>query len=1365
MVALKHYILVGILYFIAFTLIKGQNPSQNPEFITHIKHFGTQDGLSHHIINDIAKDERGILWLATRYGLNRFDGKSFKVFDQKNGLFKNEMGRIYPDGPVLWCLHDERERAFQAFSLFHTTKENTISLQTHLGEELPFEEKDIQQVWFVEEALIFELSASRDHAKYIYSSQIGIQLLDFLKEGEWVIQASPNSLWLENKTTASFSLRQTDTNGKEIQQYDVNFLSLGDHYNIRPIFGSNGQLSWFIYTNHTTKKTGLFQVKVDGEIQVYNNQNTQSINGSNIPLLRTAVSYIPEYDAFWFLGNKSGLISSNGELLYELPPESNGRTVMIDRGLIWQYGVDGFSQIELKKNTFKTLFTNNEFGRSFRTILSKEGNLYFFSNSGVYKMPKNQNAPYQKILEYGFSAYKDKRGDFWFDSKRLSKYYPENPSVEHFGDLLNSEIWSFFEDNNGKIWYGAKGLFCFDPKTNQNREVNYNEYGILKTSTVYHFFELNEEELLLCSTSGLYKLHLSKGIVERYWSEATAPFFLPADDFRHLYYDKTDQSFWLAASQVGLVHWQPAKNQSKLHPLHNMNANTIHAVYADDYGFLWLSTENGIIQFNKSTYRFKAYLPKDGTSSHEFNRISHFQDTDGTLYFGSINGVTIFHPKDFSDRAELSDAPKVLVVELNQYLDETQNIVNKTADFFQKREIKLNAGDRFFNLKLTLDNFSESQNTAYTYQIKNVDKDWTTALNNEISISGLPYGKQVLAIRAILENGQYSEVLEVPVQVLPPFYLKWWFIASTILAGAILSIMIILWRTRRLKLQKALLEDEVASRTKQIQEDKKVIEKQAEALLELDKTKSRFFANVSHELRTPITLIQGPVESVLKNQNPNTKEFSLLSKAKQNTQNLHRLVNEILDLTKLEAQKLQLEEHPVVFYTFLRKIIANFQSLADSKSIQYTFQYKPCKELQIELDTNKFEKVLNNLLSNAFKFTPKEGRITVNVEDLGNALSLKIQDNGRGIPAKDLPHIFNRFYQSSINKKAEGGLGIGLALSMEFVKLMNGKMWVESNTKDINQGSTFSVQFPKKEIMTMLSTEEKVVLNKDTENGLQSHNPASLSSAANITPSTNYTILLVEDNPDLRDYIQFLLSPTYRVITAENGEEGLSFLSGQWAVDREPANCLLPTAHCQLILSDVMMPIMDGFEFLEKVKANEQWSQIPVIMLTARAEMKNKLKALRIGVDDYMVKPFSEEELMVRIENLLGNYEERKAYLEAQPISNEATKIIENGNDWLLKLEGIIIADIGNPIFSVDYVAERLSINRNKLYQKVKSLTGLTPNQYFRTVRLQKAKELLETGSCKSVKETAIQVGFYKIDYFSSLYKKQFGKSPSEYLE
>ena len=450
-------------------------------------------------------------------------------------------------------------------------------------------------------------------------------------------------------------------------------------------------------------------------------------------------------------------------------------------------------------------------------------------------------------------------------------------------------------------------------------------------------------------------------------------------------------------------------------------------------------------------------------------------------------------------------------------------------------------------------------------------------------------------------------------------------------------------------------------------------------------------------------------------------------------------------MTKFDAHKLVLEETAVVFYTFLRSIISNFESIAEIQSIELVFVYDVPKSLQIKVDKKKLQKILNNLLSNAFKFTPKKGKVIVHIRDLGKTIQISVKDTGRGIHAEDLPNVFNRFFQSSINKKAEGGLGIGLALSMESVQLMKGEMWAKSHINEIKTGSTFYLQFPKKEIIKMITTEEQVIINDEKK---LITTPISFTENKS-TEVKEETILIVEDNYDLRDYLSFILLPHYNIITAENGQEGLEKLA---------------ITNCQLILSDVMMPIMDGFDFLEKVKANDRTRGLPFIMLTARAESQTRLNALRIGVDDYLIKPFNEEELLVRVKNLIANYKERKIFI-AEESHDENSALLEPiisapDQQWLEQAEKLILKEMGNGVFSNDYLADLLSISRDTLYKNIKIFTGLTPTKYARLIRLQKAKTLLAQG--KSVKEVSYEVGFQKPEYFSKLFKKEFGKLPSE---
>lgn len=528
----------------------------------------------------------------------------------------------------------------------------------------------------------------------------------------------------------------------------------------------------------------------------------------------------------------------------------------------------------------------------------------------------------------------------------------------------------------------------------------------------------------------------------------------------------------------------------------------------------------------------------------------------------------------------------------------------------------------------------------------------------------------------------------------------------------------------------------------------KIIEHQATELQKLDKIKSRFFANVSHELRTPLTLMLGPISSALKKGDLNNRNFTLLQLAQHNGKQLLKLINSILDLAKLESDKLELKEAAVEFYSLLRRTLSQFESSAELKGIKLIIDYQLESYLKLELDVLKFETIMNNLLSNALKFTPKGGQIKVIAKEQRNQISIEVSDTGSGIHSDDLPQIFNRFYQSKQpNAPTEGGTGIGLALSKKLAMLLNGELSARSQ---LGEGSTFTFLFPKKEVLGYVEQEDFIEESEEIPN-------------IELIPPTSKegkrpAILLVEDNYSLRQYLQIILGERYHLTTAENGKVAFDLLT--------------KNKDFQLILSDVMMPVMDGYQLLEKLKSDPQFHSIPFIMLTARAELKDKLKALRIGVDDYLLKPFEEEELVARIENLLKNSLERANIqlsdtFEApddSTISNDSKSLTPEDLEWLTQFEALVNEKITDLSFTIDDLPQLMAISRTQLFRRLKKLTGLTPNQYIREVRLQKARQLLEENAYSTVKEVCYAVGFRKTQYFSKLFLNRFGKIPSDYL-
>ena len=721
-----------------------------------------------------------------------------------------------------------------------------------------------------------------------------------------------------------------------------------------------------------------------------------------------------------------------------------------------------------------------------------------------------------------------------------------------------------------------------------------------------------------------------------------------------------------------------------------------------------------------------------------------------------------------------SDNAQVKLLAVKQYRAASEKIEDVTEDFQQTKEIRLASGDRFFNLTLSTSNNFNKEGLTYHYKINGVDEEWSVVDKNVLTISGLPYGRQSLSIKALFPNGRFTkEILEVPVYVAKPFYLTLWFLLSALV---FIFSGIYLW-TRRLKKQKEILEEEVVRRTTKIK-------KQAEELRQLDKVKSNFFANMSHELRTPLTLILSPINKLLKEEKLSPDGLTLLNMIQQNGQNMHHLVDEIMDLTKLEAKQVSLNEEPVIIYLYLERLVNTFDSYAQKKQIKLSLLYKANTHLQLNLDKSKFEKILNNLISNALKFTPENGSITVLFEDLGHVLQLEVIDTGTGIHPDDLPHVFDRYYQTKqANINTQGGTGIGLALVQELVKLFEGEIKVES---ELGRGTNFVVNFPKKQILKQLDDHDIATIKalSQKENPIapptnsfvkEPAEPVSLRDPQELF-SKKPKLLVVEDNRQLREYIQMLLGSTYHIFAATNGQEALN-----WLNDRN-TEAELP----DLIISDLMMPILDGFQLLTVLKNHQKFRAIPTIMLTARADMQDKLTALRIGVDDYMIKPFVEEELQARVANLLQNAKEKKHYTESlteteetnivaladplieeeQKVKKTPTELVVSSEDleWLSEVEKKVLAMLSDFDFTLERLSGEIYLSPRQIRRRLKKITGLSFSQYLREARFREARRLLESKKVKTIKKLAYEIGMKDVKYFSQQFKQHFGKSPSEYL-
>jgi signal transduction histidine kinase/DNA-binding response OmpR family regulator len=515
------------------------------------------------------------------------------------------------------------------------------------------------------------------------------------------------------------------------------------------------------------------------------------------------------------------------------------------------------------------------------------------------------------------------------------------------------------------------------------------------------------------------------------------------------------------------------------------------------------------------------------------------------------------------------------------------------------------------------------------------------------------------------------------------------------------------------------------------------IQKDAQALKELDALKTRFFTNISHELRTPLTLILGPLRSVLNRNKLTNKDYTYLKLMEQNGQHLLVRINELLDLSRLDAQQLAMNYRTVNLYDFIKQILVSFEGIAHLKGIQFSWKHELPPHLKLSLDAGKVQKIIQNYVSNAMKFTPKNGEIIVNVHRQDQFLKIAVQDTGQGIQSKDLPKVFDRFYQVE-SSKYQGGSGIGLAICQELAHLLGGEVGVES---EWGKGSMFYVLLPY--IESYAPIEQQATTLDSTDSIVVEDIPSK-------KLDRPFNLLVVEDNVDLQQYIQLILQDEYAIQAATNGKTALELLTS--------TSPFVP----DLIISDIMMPEMNGIELLKQIKSTDALRSIPVIMLTARQDLEVKIETLRIGVDDYLTKPFVEEELQARVANLINNSINRRPIAVAE--ASTSTPLSQKDMDWLAKVEVLIQQNMAQPTFNLQQLAQELNLSPRRFQQKMKAITGMTPKQYQRTIRLDFARKLLKSGKVQTVAEASYQTGFEDPHYFSTLYKKTYGKMPSEEL-
>jgi signal transduction histidine kinase/ligand-binding sensor domain-containing protein/DNA-binding response OmpR family regulator len=1066
----------------------------------------------------------------------------------------------------------------------------------------------------------------------------------------------------------------------------------------------------------------------------------------------------------WASSFKGGLISINQQndqfKSYKHEPDIQGslssnlsRSLYQDRtGIIWVGTFNaGLNKLDRNSQKFKRFSydpntSNRErFNQVYTVIEDQEGIIWFGTDNGLNSFNRFSN----EFRNYKYDTkdksntvthiYRDETGIIWFGTTTtgLGKYDAVS-GLYHFylNDLSDSTTIShnnvrfILPDGKNILWIGTwgGGLNRFDKKTGKFTRFIHDSKNpqSLSHDQVRCIYNDRRGKLWIGTDDG--GLNSFNRTDETFKSYNFGQGALLLSEFGQgancgTICEDSKGNFWIGTYFQGIYLFDRVKGIS----IYNINEkdglanNQIKAIMEDNSGNLWISTVNGLSRFDPQTRSIKNYFNSDGVEGNNYQTNSAKKTSSGEMLFGTSDGFIMFHPDSIKDDPA---TPQLVISNVSLFNRPGEKI---TFDGFisELDELELSYDENDLRFDYVGLHFGEPEKNQYKYMLENFDNDWVDAgTQRNATYTNLDAGEYVFRVIACNRDGVWNEEgASLKIIIPPPFWATTW--AYLIYALILLSIIHLTWKMQLKRIR--------------IKHDYEMSRFEAEKLHEVDGMKSRFFVGLTKKL------LDKPNDS-------SDKED--IGVVQRNANRLHGLVNQLLDLSKLEAGKMKLEVSEQNIMPLLKGLVLSFTSLAERKKV--TLKFNTIEEkLNVYIDKDKVEKVITNLLSNAFKFTPEGGNIDFTVEKMIEDVEIRIADNGIGIPNERISNIFDRFYQVDGSHTRENeGTGIGLALTKELVELHKGKIKVESKE---GEGTTLTVLLPlgndhlKPEEICEPEKEEEEEKEKEltlTEDIIpEPENRKEKTDVDALLDTDKPLLLIVEDNSDVRKYIISHLEEDYRIQEAVDGEDGL-----EQAIKHIP----------DLIISDVMMPKMDGFELCNKLKLDEKTSHIPIIMLTAKATSKDKIEGYETGADDYIMKPFDAAELKIRIKNLIEIRRKLQEKFSSDEfvIPKELSSIDEQFMKRILKA---INENISEEKYSIEQLAKEAAMSRNHLHRKLKALAGKSPSLFLRSIRLAKAKTLIKEKR-GTISEISFLVGFSSPIYFNKCFKEEFGYSPSEVI-
>ncbi|MTB53804.1 ATP-binding protein [Lewinella sp. W8] len=1341
------------------------------ELISLVDHYTTTNGLSHNSVHHIYEDSRGLIWLSTRYGVNRFDGERFKVYTkEEHGLHFNMVGDIHEDHDgMLWMVNSQNNNLLQAilpnirYTIFDPILEQAVDPAEYLP---PNFLEDLNRCYFhfqVDDGSMIFLSQDGYFLRYYGRDNYErVELSQNIPRQNNMGQASSNSFWalLRSYRSETSILSRINFRGEILDQLSLDRADYTPTF--KQYYPSSG-INWRWMSPSSGKPRNYATYDSLGNMRQYDLQALfpEIPDNANAELQFLDLAN----DLHWIYYSDTIFLMRPGEgVLGTVPHVTMDHYALRGKdGTI--YGCDqnnGLWAVNLTPNSFRKE-TSQEFLVR-QASKDKNGKLWVGLDPFNRRRVGEDLAEVDDSVQYfwNYTVMQDDAGDLWlgpdvvkaenensspyllrFDGKEMTEYRGYRYTT--IDDLKYWLLWQ--HPVSKKIWVGPEsgGIRIIDPEVNMVESFQDDDNHQELNKALVYFATLDSTgNTLLCTSRGVFFIDRKNRVTGQYGSGVEGENYLPVQDFHHVYIDE-NKVLWLASGDGGLLKWDYYGDGSyrQYTIADGLSSNVLHSIYPDKNGLLWISSEEGLIRFNKEDGFSQNYDVKHGTINQEFNRVAHFRDDDGRIYLGGLNGLMSFHPDDFPSGSTISSRSYITPIDVLRVDNSTGKVENLLPTLLAENTIFLTEEAPAAELVFRSPQLSRNQHYL-TYHIEGITEQFTPITESVLPLRGIPYGAHQMIVRASDFRGNKLEEKQYKIHRSPPWYLQTW-VRSLMLAGFALVIWFIVHlRTR-------WLEHEVNLRTKDIEASQEVIRRQTVELQKLDALKSRFFENISHDLRTPLTLLLQPINKLKQHEALDDQDRQALERASINGDRMLTLINDIFNLSMLETGKLPLNPVTTNLKGLLENIVFSFSDLAAEKQVRIAPVCTVPPPLWIKIDRDKLSTLLQNLLQNAIKYTDRGGTVKVACSVDEENFHIHIIDTGRGISPQDLPHIFDRFYQAKQHSgRAEGGSGIGLAICRELTTLMGGSLSVVS---ELGVGSTFKLALPL--VATVPPEEEQAIVAPEVEE----EENFSLLSATDHGPQA-HRVLVVEDNADLREFYQSALSPYFKISLAADGLQALDILQANKQKGDLP----------ELIITDLMMPQMDGFQFLEQIKADQALALIPTVVVSARVQHPSRMKALQIGVDDYVTKPFQEEELLQRIRNLIQNANVRKQALL------ENTELVDTPNEpsapealspedriWVNELSDYIRNHLTDPNLSTESVAAAFFVSGRTLSRKTKSLTGLSPNKFILEVRMQVARELLGKVPRPTLLEITQKIGLRKASYFSRKFKNRYGIRPADF--